>query len=592
MQEQPISLPSQSFEQEQKVASTLADMLSNLLGIAANELNIDVTFLELGVDSLSMILFSSSIQDTLGVIIPFDILTEEYSTIRDLTKFIIQRLASAPDVRATPPGQAISSPNSKEAFVPYQPNHRIASKGLTLSQQQHIKALTARLNQRTQKSKNYTQTYRPFLADSKTSAGFTPILKEMVYPIIFPRGANATIWDLDGNEYIDLEMGAGSLLFGHSPRFVMQALEEQVNLGLRPVLQSDVVGKVAELLCKLTDMERVFFCNSGTEAVMTALRLARTVTERTKIVTFEGSYHGTFDGVLASRQETHNGEISIAPLAPGIPPHLIEDTTVLRYDQPESLQYLKAHAHELAAVLVEPVQSQRPDFLPVEFLRELRQLTEGSGVALIFDELITGFRSHLGGVQAKLGIQADLTIYGRALGSGMPIGAIAGRAVFMDAIDGGMWNYGDGSFPQAPQTFVMGTYFKHSFVMGVAWAVLNHLRKEGSNIQQQLNQHTSQLVETLNSYFTQEELPIKVVHFSSLFRFSFSSETNPIDTHVFFYHLLEKSIYVGEARNCFLSTAHTEQEIASIVQAVKESAAEMKAGGFFTSSSPSILEHP
>jgi len=742
MQEQPISLPSQSFEQEHTIDSNLAAILSDLLGIAVSEIDADTNFLEFGADSFLTLLFSRSIQDTFGVTIPFRLILEEYSTIRDLTKYIIQKLPlkehlpvserpqqqtadretsisqlnepistgpqrqisgggslgvdltdwevpqsarvdpglyshmkedhpasvhhhqishqpfslsagyrangredhmedgysqiqtgiesiitqqlqimsqqlevlqnkvtgvekpprareepfpgvktsvqgtyeaqriaevkrqSAPDVRE-PSGQAISSSNNKEIFVPYQSNSRITSKSLTLDQQQHIEALAARLNQRTQKSKDYTQTYRPFMADSKTSAGFTPVLKEMVYPIIFPRGANATIWDLDGNEYIDLAMGVGSLLFGHSPSFVMQALEEQVNLGLRSALQSDVVGKVAELLCKLTSMERVFFCNSGTEAVMTALCLARAVTERTKIVAFEGSHHGAFDGVLASRQETHNGEISIAPLEPGISP----------------LQYLKAHAHELAAVLVEPVQSQRPDFLPVEFLRDLRQLTEESGVALIFDEVITGFRSHPGGVQAMLGIQADLTIYGRALGSGMPIGAIAGRAVFMDAIDGGMWNYGDGSFPQAPQTCIIGTYFKHSFVIGVVWAVLNYLREEGSKIQQQLNQRTSQLVETLNSYFTQEELPIRIVHFSSLFRFSFSSGTNPIDIHVFFYHLLEKGIYIGEACNCFLSTAHTEQEIASFVQAVKESAAEMRAGGFFTSSSPSISEH-
>ncbi|HEY4034594.1 MAG TPA: aminotransferase class III-fold pyridoxal phosphate-dependent enzyme, partial [Ktedonobacteraceae bacterium] len=715
MQEQPISLPSQSFEQEHKVASILADILGNLLGIAVSEINADTTFLEFGADSFLILQFSQAIQDRFGVTIPFRLLLEEYSTIMGLTKYLIQRLAleehlpvsertqqqiatretaifepdkpiatgpqqqishqpfslttayrangrenhmenrhaqvqtgveqiitqqlqimsqqlqvlqnkmtevekpprareepfagvkppiqgtyeaqrisevkrqSAPDV-SEPPGQAISSSNGKKAFVPYLSNNRIASKGLTLDQQQHIEALAARLNQRTQKSKNYTQTYRPFLADSKTSAGFTPALKEMVYPIIFPRGANATIWDLDGNEYIDLGMGVGSLLFGHSPSFVMQALEEQVNLGLRPVLQSDIVGKTAELLCKLTGMERAFFCNSGTEAVMTALRLARTVTERTRIVTFEGSYHGTFDGVLASRQETQNGEARIIPLAPGISSHLIEDTVVLRYGQPESLQYLKAHAHELAAVLVEPVQSRQPEFLPVEFLRELRQLTEESGVALIFDEVITGFRSHPGGVQAMLGIQADLTTYGKALASGMPIGAIAGKSVFMDAVDGGMWNYGDGSFPQAPQTFVMGTYFKHSFVMGVVWTVLNHLQEEGSKIQQQLNQRTSQLVETLNSYFTQEELPIKVVHFSSLFSFSFSSETHLIDTPIFLYHLLEKGIYVGEVRKCFLSTVHTEQQIASIVQAVKESAEEMRTGGFFASS-PSTPEH-
>jgi acyl transferase domain-containing protein len=669
MQEQPTSLPPLLEEQEHQVASTLANILGNLLGIAASDVDVHATFLELGAESLLILQFSRSIQDAFGLTIPFRLLLEEYSTISDLTKYIIQSLTleghlpgsertqqqnaaretsiiqrnqpistrpqrqishtwieqiitqqlqimsqqlevlqnkvtgaqktpmqgtyeaqsisearhhSAPDVRATSLGEAISSPNSKEIFVPHQSNNIKASKSLTLSQQQHIKALAESLNQRTHKSKNYTQTYRPFLADSKASVAFTLILKEMVYPIIFQRGANATIWDLDGNEYIDLGMGAGSLLFGHSPSFVLQALEDQVNLGLRPVLQSDIVGKVAELLCQLTGMERAFFCNSGTEAVMTALRLARTVTERTKIVTFEGSYHGTFDGVLASRQETYNGEISMAPLAPGIPPQMIKDTIVLRYGQPESLKYLKAHAHELAAILVEPVQSRRPDFLPVEFLRELRQLTEEAGAALIFDEVVTGFRSHVGGVQAMLGIQADLTIYGKALGSGMPIGAIAGRAVFMDAVDGGGWHYGDGSFPQAPQTFVMGTYFKHSFVMGVVWAVLNHLREEGSKIQQQLNHRTSQLVETLNGYFTQEGLPIKVVHFSSLFRFSFSRETNLIDTLVFFYHLLEKGIYVGEVRNCFLSTVHTEQEIASIAQAVKESVAEMRTGGFFT----------
>src|SRR5260370_7837188 len=158
------------------------------------------------------------------------------------------------------------------------------------------------MKQRTQKSKDYTQTYRPFMADSKPSAGFTPVLKEMVYPIIFPRGANATIWDLDGNEYIDLAMGVGSLLFGHSPSFVMQALEEQVNLGLRSALQSDVVGKVAELLCKLTSMERVFFCNSGTEALMTAFCLPRAVTERTTLVAFYRSHHVPSNALFTGSQ--------------------------------------------------------------------------------------------------------------------------------------------------------------------------------------------------------------------------------------------------------------------------------------------------
>src|SRR5205085_9928222 len=182
-----------------------------------------------------------------------------------------------------------------------------------------------------------------------------------------------------------------------------------------------------------------------TEAVMTALRLARTVTGRQRIALFIGSYHGSFDGVLA-RARNSNGTLQAIPLAPGVPPLTLEDVLVLKYDSPESLDLIKAHANDLAAVLVEPVQSRRPDLQPKEFLQELRAVTERIGSALIFDEVIRGFRIHPGGCQAWFDVEADIVTYGKVVGGGMPIGVIAGKARYLDAVDGGMWNFGDNSY--------------------------------------------------------------------------------------------------------------------------------------------------
>jgi amino acid adenylation domain-containing protein len=331
-------------------------------------------------------------------------------------------------------------------------------------------------------------------------------------------------------------------------------------------------------------VQRVSFCNSGTEAVMTALRLARTATGRTKIALFSGSYHGHFDGVLATPQ-TVDGKLGSVPIAPGVPQNIVEDVLVLDYGNPQSLEVLQAHAHELAAVLVEPVQSRRPDLQPKPFLQKLRQLTTAAGTALILDEVITGFRIHPGGAQAWFDIEADLVTYGKVIGGGMPIGVVAGKATYMNAIDGGLWNYGDASFPQSKKTLFAGTFNKHPLIMATARAVLKHLKEHSPVIQQQLNQRTSQLAETLNTYFKAEAVPIHIVHFGSLFRFAFSENLD-----LLFYHLLEKGVYVWEGRNCFLSTAHTEADINYVIQAVKDSVKELREGGLFFGRSHTLLE--
>jgi amino acid adenylation domain-containing protein len=499
------------------------------------------------------------------------------AAVREMAAAVLSNVAAV----ATPAPAAgitkIEAPSKGDAYVPYKAARPGAVGGLSAAQQQHLDQLIERFCKRTAKSKQQALERRAILADSRTSAGFRLAWKEMLYTLCAERAAGATIWDIDGNEYVDVAMGYGALLFGHTPPSI-EGLQAHFNDGIQMGLISNSVREAAELVRDLTGVERVTFCNSGTEAVMIALRLARTVTGRSKIAFFEGSYHGFFDEVLVRPSVSADGGTCMAPIAPGITAGSAEDVLVLEYGDPKSLEVLAQHANELAAVLVEPVQSRRPDLQPVEFLRELRRLTHDSGTALIFDEVITGFRAHPRGVQGVFDIEADIVTYGKGIGAGVPVAVVAGKATYIDAIDGGQWNYGDKSFPRAERTYVAGTYFMHPVTMTAVASALRYLKQSGPQLQEQLNAKTAEFARTVNAHFETEEIPIHVVQFGSLFRFVFSNEVKFAD--LFFYHLLEKGVYTWEGRNCFLSTAHTDEDIHRIVSAVKEAAAEMRAGGF------------
>jgi glutamate-1-semialdehyde aminotransferase len=450
---------------------------------------------------------------------------------------------------------------------------------LTPQQQRHLDDLIARLTKRTERSKNLARDYRPVLADNRATAGFRLLWKEMQYPLFVERGKGSRLWDVDGNEYIDLAMGFGALLFGHSPSFIIEALDEQIRRGIQLGGSSPLAAKAAKVICELTGAERVSFCNSGTEAVMSALRLARTVTGRTKIAVFEGAYHGTFDGVMVRGERIESGKLRAIPLAPGVPQHMIDNVILLDPDDPSCGDVLKANGRDLAAVLLEPLQNRRPDMQPGTFLKQIRQTTKEIGSALIFDEVVSGFRFHPGGAQAVFGVQADLVTYGKAVGAGMPVGVVAGKASFMDAIDGGMWSYGDDSYPRAETTFFAGTYFKHPLVMAAVWASLKHMKESGPRLQERLNEQTKELVDSLNAYFNKADVPMRVAHFASLFRFMFPRELNFTD--IFYYHMLEQGIYICETRNCLYSTAHTVEDAELILAAVQRSVTQMREGGFF-----------
>ena len=452
----------------------------------------------------------------------------------------------------------------------------------TTQQQQYLQKFIHNYNQRTQKSKQIAQQNRSFFADHKASIIFTIPFKEICYPIVGARSLGSKIWDIDGNEYLDFSMGYGVNLFGHNPPFIKQAIKEQLDRGIHLGLGAEIACEVAQMICELTKMERVALSNTGTEAVMTAIRLARTATNRYKIAMFSGSYHGHFDGTLV-KTKIVDGIRQTLPIAPGIPPSIVEDILVLDYGNPESLNLIEQHRDELAAVLVEPVQTSHPQLQPQEFLQQLRQLTQETRIVLIFDEMVTGFRIHPGGAQAWFNIEADLATYGKIVGGGMPIGVIAGKAIYMDGIDGGMWNYGDDSYPQGKKTFFAGTYCKHPLAMATAHAILKQLKSQGSSLQQHLTQRTSQLVETLNTYFAEDRLPLKMVNFGSLFAVEFTENHLFLNTVglLLYDNLIHKGVFFRE-NGGFLSTAHTDEDLNYLIRAIKKSIEDLQEAGLLS----------
>ncbi|MBI5720133.1 MAG: amino acid adenylation domain-containing protein [Burkholderiales bacterium] len=453
---------------------------------------------------------------------------------------------------------------------------RIHTAGTEMSERQRARldAFMRRYIQKTKRSKEYTVQHRPHLADPRVVNGFRPQLKEIIYQIVIERSKGSRMWDIDGNEYVDALNGFGMSLFGWQPDFVLDAVRKQLDGGYDIGPQHPLAGEVAQLMCKLTGFDRAGLCNTGSEAVMGCVRIARTVTGRSKIAIFAGAYHGIFDEVIVRGTK----KLKSVPAAPGILPNTAENVVVLDYGTPETLQWLKDNAKDLAAILVEPVQSRRPDFQPREFLRELRTLTEQSGALLIFDEVVTGFRCHPGGIQALFGIRADLGSYGKVVGGGFPIGVIAGKREYMDALDGGHWEYGDDSIPTVGVTYFAGTFVRHPLALVAAKAVLEHLDHEGPELQATLTRSTAAMVDELNAFCREVGAPIVLKHFSSVWKIFFN-EDHPLQD-LLFAMMRNRCVHVLDNFPCFMTTAHTAQDIAVIKTAFKEAVAELQEADF------------
>ncbi len=287
-------------------------------------------------------------------------------------------------------------------------------------------------------------------------------------PLFIKRGSGVYLFDIDGNRYIDYVLSWGPLILGHANAEVVNALQEAVECGTSFGMPSPLEVELARLVQDfMPGIELIRFVNSGTEATMSALRLARAYTGRQKIVKFEGCYHGHADHLLV---QAGSGIATLGlPDSPGVPPATAQDTLVARYNDLETVKRLfEEFSEQIAAVIVEPVAGNMGVVPPVEgFLEGLRRLTSAYGALLIFDEVMTGFRVHPGGAQGLYGIDPDLTTLGKVIGGGLPVGAYGGKRHIMDLVA-----------PAGPM-YQAGTFSGNPLAMTAGIATLNILKAPG-----------------------------------------------------------------------------------------------------------------
>ena len=399
-------------------------------------------------------------------------------------------------------------------------------------------------------------------------------MKEMTHPIVIERSKGTQLWDIDGNQYTDFTCGFGSNLLGHTHDVTVAAITDQVQKDYAIGPQSPLAGEVAQLFCELTGNERMAFSNTGSEAVLGCTRLARNATGRDLIVMFNGDYHGILDEVIARGSK----KLKSFPAATGIPTSHVGNTLILEYGTDESLQIIRERMDEIAGILVEPVQSRMPEFQPGEFLRELRRMTEKEPTALIFDEVITGLRIGFGGAQEHFGVKADLASYGKVVGGGMPIGVVAGKAEYMAGLDGGYWQYGDDSRPEAGMTYFAGTFVRHPLTLAASRAIMLHLKEGGQPMYDRLNELSQYLADELNKVFEQLDAPLSLAHFGSLFKMQFAQEL--VYSEVFFAGLRRRGMHIWDHRPCLLTLAHKKSHVDELVKATFDTVVECQRNGF------------
>ncbi|MFC6646345.1 amino acid adenylation domain-containing protein [Granulicella cerasi] len=607
----------------------VADELHKVSGVTINSEEDDVSFLELGLDSLCMTQAAQMMSKAFGTPISFRQLMEQDDSVAKLAAFLdatlpaevaapaasesgvvgaalqqqieqlsglfagqIDELRKLAGLEPLSAGSAKLNPAAKKptlnAAALGEVKHgsfrtiQKATHAVTSEQTAYMERLIAAYVEKTPSSKRITAESRKNLADPRAVAGFRPQWKEMVYPLVTDRANGSRIIDVDGNEYIDIVNGYGCIMFGHSPEFVVEAAIAQMHTGVAIGPQSVLAGEVAQMFAAMTGNDRVTFCNTGSEAVMAAIRLARTISGRERVVYFAGDYHGTFDEVLV--RSTPAGSM---PIAPGIPQENVGNVTVLEYGTEASMQWLRENANDLAAVLIEPVQTRHPEVQPFEFIREVRRLTEESGTTMILDEVVTGFRVAPGGMQEYLGIRADLCTYGKVVGGGYPIGVLSGKAKWMDALDGGAWNFGDASTPEVGMTFFAGTFVRHPQALSIARAVLTFLNEQGPELQKTLNAKTRRMEQDVNAMFAEKRIPFRVFGFASWFYVSLPSEWKLAP--LFYYAMRARGVHIQEGYPCFLTTAHSDADIETVLAAFRATIAELHGLGILPSGSDEEL---
>lgn len=389
-------------------------------------------------------------------------------------------------------------------------------------------------------------------------------------PLFIEKGDKAHLWDADGNEFIDFCCSWGPLILGHNHPAIREAVQAQLSKGLSFGAPTLLENELAELILSNNKyIEKIRFVSSGTEAVMSAIRLARGYTKRDKIVKFEGCYHGHSDSLLvkAGSGLVTFGETSSA----GVPKAFADETIVISLNDKKALeQVFVDFKDQIAAVIIEGVPANNGLLIQdKEYIHFLREITKAHGTLLIFDEVITGFRLGFEGAAKYYDIQPDIITYGKIIGGGMPVGAYGASAEIMSNISP------DGAVYQA------GTLSGNPVAMAAGIAALQVLAQPG--FYEKLEKTTQQFVEEIRSFVTEKNYEVKIFTVGSIFWFAFTAQekiqsAEQIDPasmekyKVMHRELLNRGIYFGPSgyEVGFISAAHTEEDLNKAVTAIKE----------------------
>jgi glutamate-1-semialdehyde 2,1-aminomutase len=385
-------------------------------------------------------------------------------------------------------------------------------------------------------------------------------------PIFIQRGFGPYLYDLDGNQYIDYVLSWGPLVLGHAHPEVVAALKKAVEAGTSYGAPSPLEIQLAsEIRNLMPSLEMLRFVNSGTEATMSALRLARAFTGRDKIVKFEGCYHGHADLLLV---QAGSGVATLGlPDSPGVPAATVQDTLVARYNDLDSVATLfERYPEQIAALIVEPVAGNMGVVPPLDgFLNGLRSLCSQHGAVLIFDEVMTGFRVDLHGAQGRYNIQPDLTTLGKVIGGGLPVGAYGGRRDIMEQVA-----------PSGP-VYQAGTLAGNPLAMTAGIVTLQALKQD--SVWEGLEAAARRLVEGLGQAASQARIPLQSTRVGTMFSMFFTEQpvkdwqsVQTSDTARFaryFRAMLNQGIYLAPSQfeAGFISTAHDERVIERTIQA-------------------------
>jgi glutamate-1-semialdehyde 2,1-aminomutase len=392
-------------------------------------------------------------------------------------------------------------------------------------------------------------------------------------PPFIKQGKGCRVWDEDGNEFIDYVLSFGPLILGHAHPQVIDALKSTLEEGTSFGAPTRRESTLARMICEaIPSMDMVRFVNSGTEAVMSAVRLARAFTHRDKIIKFAGGYHGSSDGLLA---QAGSGAISL-PDSQGVPLSYIQHTLVAPYNDLSYVEsLLKSHPEEVAAIIVEPVAANMGVVLPQpDFLPGLKELAQRFGSLLIFDEVVTGFRLTYGSVQTLYGVSPDLICLGKIIGGGLPVGAYGGRREIMEMVT-----------PLGP-VYQAGTLSGNPLAMAAGIATLNLLQERG--IYQKLEEMTSYLTRELGEEARKANAPVFLSRAGSMFTTFFTDQkvvdhetarSSDLRLYASYFHcLLEKGIYLppSQFEAQFLSLAHGKDEIEITLRGARKAFRELR----------------